>query len=104
MRIQVCRSGGFTGQVLRAELDTATRIDAPHVHALAREAVAGASRAPGFGVPDGYHYEISVDGRTVHCADPRLTDSQRELISLILHQGIELPPLSPGGGWFAAGA
>jgi hypothetical protein len=55
-------------------------------------------------VPDGYHYEITVDGRTVHCADPRLTDSQQELISLILHQGVVLPPLSPGGDWFAAPA
>ncbi|MCX4749072.1 hypothetical protein OG455_26790 [Kitasatospora sp. NBC_01287] len=99
MRIQVTRSGGFSGQTLRAELDTAARIDAPHVHALAREAVAGAARAPGYGVPDGYHYAITVDGRTVYCADPRLTDSQRELVSLILHQGTALPPES---GWVAS--
>jgi hypothetical protein len=90
MRIAVTRSGGFAGRTTRAELDTAARIDAPHVHALAREAVVGTSRLRGFGVPDGYHYVITVDSRTVYCADPNLTDSQRELISLVLHQGVEL--------------
>lgn len=87
MRIQVTRTGGFAGIVLRAELDTAERTDAPHVHALAREAVAGGLRAPSYGVPDGFHYEITVDGRTVHCADPKLTESQRELVSLVLREG-----------------
>ncbi|MFE0457649.1 protealysin inhibitor emfourin [Kitasatospora sp. NPDC058965] len=90
MRIQVSRSGGFAGRTTAAELDTAARIDAPHVHALAREAVAGASRNRVYGVPDGYHYAITVDGRTVHCADPSLTECQRELISLVLHQGVQL--------------
>jgi hypothetical protein len=88
MRIAVTRDGGFAGHTIRAELDTATRTDAPHVHALAREAVVGASRIRGYGVPDGYRYVITVDNRTVYCADPSLTDSQRELISLVLHQGV----------------
>ncbi|WP_030061255.1 MULTISPECIES: protealysin inhibitor emfourin [Streptomyces] len=87
MRIQVTRTGGFAGIVRHAELDTADRTDAPHVHALAREAVAGGLRAPSYGVPDGFHYEITVDGRTVYCADPKLTDSQRELVSLVLREG-----------------
>ncbi|MER5637351.1 protealysin inhibitor emfourin [Kitasatospora sp. NPDC002227] len=87
MRIQVTRTGGFAGRTLRSELDTEERPDAPHVHALAREAVAGGLRGPSYGVPDGFHYEITVDGRTVHCADPKLTDSQRELISLVLREG-----------------
>ncbi|MEU9075375.1 protealysin inhibitor emfourin [Kitasatospora sp. NPDC004745] len=87
MRIQVTRTGGLAGIVRHAELDTSDRTDAPHVHALAREAVAGGLRAPSYGVPDGFHYEISVDGRTVHCADPKLTDSQRELVSLVLREG-----------------
>ncbi|MBD0673002.1 protealysin inhibitor emfourin [Kitasatospora sp. NPDC091335] len=87
MRIQVTRTGGFAGIVRHAEIDTADRTDAPHVHALAREAVAGGLRAPSYGVPDGFHYEITVDGRTVHCADPKLTDSQRELVSLVLREG-----------------
>ncbi|AUG77147.1 metalloprotease [Kitasatospora sp. MMS16-BH015] len=87
MQIQVTRTGGFAGRTLRAELDTDERADAPHVHALAREAVAGGLRAPSYGVPDGFHYEITVDGRTVHCADPALTDAQRELVSLVLREG-----------------
>ncbi|WP_327676760.1 protealysin inhibitor emfourin [Kitasatospora sp. NBC_00458] len=87
MRIQVTRTGGFGGLVRHAELDTTERTDAPHVHALAREAVAGGLRSPSYGVPDGFHYEITVDGRTVHCADPKLTESQRELVSLVLREG-----------------
>ncbi|GJF28550.1 protealysin inhibitor emfourin [Kitasatospora sp. NBC_01539] len=87
MRIQVTRTGGFAGLVAHAELDTAERPDAPHVHALAREAVAGGLRAPSYGVPDGFHYEITVDGRTVYCADPKLSDSQRELVGLVLREG-----------------
>ena len=87
MRIQVTRTGGFAGHVRHAELDTAARPDAPHVHALAREAMAGGLRAPSYGVPDGFHYEITVDGRTVYCADPKLSDSQRELIGLVLRDG-----------------
>lgn len=90
MRIQVTRTGGLAGRTTRAELDTADRIDAPHVHALAREAVVGAGRTPAYGVPDGYHYAITVDGRTVHCADPKLTGSQHELVSLVLRQGVSL--------------
>ncbi|GLW53129.1 protealysin inhibitor emfourin [Kitasatospora phosalacinea] len=87
MRIQVTRTGGFAGLLRYAEMDTEERPDAPHVHALAREAVAGGLRTPAYGVPDGFHYEITVDGRTVHCADPKLTDSQRELVGLVLREG-----------------
>ncbi|MFB7663857.1 protealysin inhibitor emfourin [Kitasatospora sp. NPDC056138] len=95
MRIQVTRTGGLAGRTQRAELDTADRPDAPHVHALAREAVAGGLRTPSCGVPDGFHYEITVDGRTVHCADPKLTDAQHELVSLVLREGIA-QPAQPG--------
>ncbi|MFJ6214646.1 protealysin inhibitor emfourin [Streptomyces sp. NPDC092296] len=87
MRIRVTRTGGLVGLTRRAELDTSARTDAPHVHALAREAMASGLRTPGFGVPDGFHYEITVDNRTVHCADPRLTESQRELVALVLREG-----------------
>jgi hypothetical protein len=38
-------------------------------------------------VPDGFAYRITVDGTTVHCADPRLTEAQRELISRVLKEG-----------------
>ena len=36
---------------------------------------------------DGFHYEITVDGKTVYTADPRLTDEQRTLISRVLKEG-----------------
>jgi predicted double-glycine peptidase len=39
------------------------------------------------GVPDGFQYTITVDGRTVHCADPQLTQAQRELVRTILKEG-----------------
>ena len=87
MRIQVTRTGGLAGIARRAELDTSVRLDAPHVHALAREAMAAGLRTPPFGVPDGFHYEITVDGRTVHCADPKLTAAQHELVDLVLREG-----------------
>ena len=87
MRIQVTRTGGLAGIARRAEMDTSARADAPHVHALAREAVAAGLRTASPGVPDGFRYEITVDGRTVHCADPRLTGAQRELVSLVLDEG-----------------
>jgi hypothetical protein len=38
-------------------------------------------------VPDGFSYEITVDGKTVYAADPRLTHEQRELISRVLKEG-----------------
>jgi hypothetical protein len=87
MRIQVTRTGGLAGLVRHAELDTAERHDAPHVHALAREAMAGGLRTPSYGVPDGFHYRVTVDGRTFYCDDPSVTDSQRELVSLVLREG-----------------
>jgi len=88
MRIQVTRSGGILGAERRSVLDTEGRPDAPHIHALAREALGSCARTPGYGVPDGYHYAISVDERSAgHCSDPQLTDSQRSLIALVLAQG-----------------
>ena len=88
MRIQVTRSGGVLADEYRAVLDTQGRPDAPHVHALAREAVGSCTRTPTFGIPAGYHYAITLDDRaTGHCADPQLTASQRNLIALVLSQG-----------------
>ncbi|MER5193214.1 protealysin inhibitor emfourin [Streptomyces sp. NPDC002755] len=87
MRIQVSRTGGFAGIERRAEVDTSGRPDAPEWHALAERAVAAGRGAPPVGVPDGFSYEITVDGRTVHAADPRLTEEQRELISRVLKEG-----------------
>jgi hypothetical protein len=61
--------------------------DAREWHALAERALAAGRDTPPAGVPDGFHYEITVDGRTVHAADPGLTEDQRELISRVLKEG-----------------
>ncbi|MEE1753416.1 protealysin inhibitor emfourin [Streptomyces sp. SP18CS02] len=91
MRIRIRRTGGFAGIERRAELDTSGRPDAEEWHALAEAALAdGLGTSPAgarTGVPDGFSYEITVDGRTVCCADPRLTPAQRELISRVLKEG-----------------
>ncbi|MFD8865918.1 protealysin inhibitor emfourin [Streptomyces sp. NPDC059590] len=87
MRISVIRTGGFAGIERRAELDTAGRPDAKHLEALAHQAVESGHLTAPRGVPDGFHYEIAVDGRTVHCADPHLSDAQRELVRTVLKEG-----------------
>lgn len=87
MRIQVRRTGGFAGIERSATVDTAGRSDADGWRALAEEALADPGGAPRTGVPDGFAYEITVDGRTVHAADPRLTDAQRRLVSRVLKEG-----------------
>ncbi|MFJ7147793.1 protealysin inhibitor emfourin [Streptomyces sp. NPDC100445] len=87
MRIQVRRTGGFAGIERRAEVDTSGRPDADEWQALAGRALASGQDTPPAGVPDGFRYEITVDGRTVYAADPRLTDEQRELVSRVLKEG-----------------
>ncbi|MEU1405724.1 protealysin inhibitor emfourin [Streptomyces sp. NPDC005728] len=87
MRIQVRRTGGFAGIERRAEVDTSARPDAAEWHALAERALASGRGTRPAGVPDGFSYEITVDGRTVYAADPRLTAEQRELISRVLKEG-----------------
>ncbi|WP_405597456.1 hypothetical protein OG741_13590 [Streptomyces sp. NBC_01410] len=87
MRIQVRRTGGFAGIERFAEVDTSGRTDASEWRALAERAMADGSGTPPAGVPDGFSYQITVDGRTVHCADPRLSEAQRELISRVLKEG-----------------
>ncbi|MEU0188542.1 protealysin inhibitor emfourin [Streptomyces afghaniensis] len=87
MRIQVRRTGGFAGIERHAEVDTSGRPDAPEWHALAEKAVAAGRHTPPIGVPDGFSYQITVDGKTVYAADPRLTDEQRKLISRVLKEG-----------------
>ncbi|MET8470820.1 protealysin inhibitor emfourin [Streptomyces sp. NPDC006422] len=87
MRIHVSRTGGFAGIDRHAEVDTAGRSDAHEWQALAEKAVAAGRDTPPIGVPDGFSYTITVDGRTVYCADPRLTEEQRKLISRVLKEG-----------------
>ncbi|MEV7995537.1 protealysin inhibitor emfourin [Streptomyces sp. NPDC086077] len=87
MRIQVRRTGGFAGVERHAEVNTSGRPDAHEWHALAERALAAGGGTPPAGVPDGFGYRITVDGRTVYCADPRLTEEQRRLISRVLKEG-----------------
>jgi hypothetical protein len=87
MRIEVIRSGGFAGIERRAVLDTADRPDATHIEALAHTALGAGRPGPSRGVPDGFHYEITAGGRTVHAADPHLTEAQRELVRTVLKEG-----------------
>ena len=87
MRIQVRRTGGFAGIERHAEVDTSGRPDAQEWQALAERAVASGRGTPPVGVPDGFSYQITVDGKTVYCSDPRLTDEQRKLISRVLKEG-----------------
>ncbi|MFF1505923.1 protealysin inhibitor emfourin [Streptomyces sp. NPDC058326] len=86
MRIRVRRTGGFAGIERSAEVDTSGRPDADEWHALA-VAVLDGGGDEGRGVPDGFSYEITVDGETVHCGDPHLTGAQRTLITRVLKEG-----------------
>ncbi|MDH6215591.1 protealysin inhibitor emfourin [Streptomyces pseudovenezuelae] len=87
MRIQVRRTGGFAGIERHAEVNTSGRPDALDWQALAQQALSGGQGSRPLGVPDGFSYEITVDGKTVYAADPRLTHEQRELISRVLKEG-----------------
>ncbi|QTD98435.1 protealysin inhibitor emfourin [Streptomyces cyanogenus] len=87
MRIRVRRTGGFAGIERRAEVDTSVRPDAAEWQALAERVLASGRSTPPAGVPDGFGYEITVDGRTVYAADPRLTEDERELVSRVLKEG-----------------
>ncbi|MEV0226493.1 protealysin inhibitor emfourin [Streptomyces sp. NPDC050704] len=87
MRIQVRRTGGFAGIERHAEVETSGRADAQEWQALAERAIAAGRGTPPIGVPDGFSYQITVDGKTVYCADPRLTEEQRKLITWVLKEG-----------------
>ncbi|WP_210589554.1 protealysin inhibitor emfourin [Streptomyces sp. GESEQ-35] len=87
MRIEVRRTGGFAGIERHAEVETSGRPDANEWHALAEKAVSAGRGVPPVGVPDGFSYQITVDGRTAYCSDPRLTEEQRKLISRVLKEG-----------------
>ncbi|MFE9681589.1 protealysin inhibitor emfourin [Streptomyces sp. NPDC006285] len=87
MRIRVRRTGGFAGIERHAEVDTSGRPDAREWHALAEQVIATGRGTPPMGVPDGFAYEITVDDRTIHCADPHLTPPQQSLITKTLKEG-----------------
>lgn len=88
MRINVIRTGGFGGLTRRATLDTTGRPDGAEIASLARDALTGGKATRPMGVPDGFHYEITVDGTsTVHCADPSLSEAQSALVTRVLKEG-----------------
>jgi len=87
MRITVNRTGGFAAITRRATLDTDERPDAAELTALARSALADGATERSMGVPDGFHYEVEVDGETRHFADPRLTEAQSALVRTVLKEG-----------------
>ncbi|MGV9252550.1 protealysin inhibitor emfourin [Streptomyces sp. NPDC003697] len=87
MRIEVRRTGGFAGIERHAEVDTSGLPDAPEWQALAEKVLAAGQGTPPAGVPDGFSYEITVNGRTVYAADPRLTREQRQLVTKVLKEG-----------------
>ncbi|WP_395360532.1 protealysin inhibitor emfourin [Streptomyces sp. YH02] len=82
MRIRVRRTGGFAGIERSAEVEAT----GPEWESLATAVLAEEAQAAR-GVPDGFSYEITIDGRTVRCADPRLTDAQRTLVTRVLKEG-----------------
>ncbi|MGW9449522.1 protealysin inhibitor emfourin [Streptomyces sp. NPDC055632] len=90
MRIRVRRTGGFAGIERSAEVDTAGRPDAGEWAALAGAVLAadgGGGDGDRSGVPDGFSYEITIDGHTVRCGDPAVTKEQRALITRVLKEG-----------------
>lgn len=89
MRIQVTRTGGFAGLRRQGSVDTEDLPDAEEWHKLAEHALADAGGGGGApsGVPDGFHYDLKVGDRTVHCADPHLSEAQRELFGKVLREG-----------------
>ncbi|MEV6954375.1 protealysin inhibitor emfourin [Streptomyces sp. NPDC051183] len=87
MRIRVTRSGGIAGLTLKAELETSGLPDAADLERLALEVVAGGRPGPVSGVPDGYHYTVTVDDRTVEFADPDISDAQEDLVERVLRDG-----------------
>ncbi|MEU6440007.1 MULTISPECIES: protealysin inhibitor emfourin [unclassified Streptomyces] len=90
MRIEVTRTGGFAGGRRTGVIDTDSAqgaADAPQWHSLAEQALREGAAEPPSGVPDGFRYTLTVDGRTVHAADPRLGEAQRELFRRVLKEG-----------------
>lgn len=86
MRIEVDRSGGFAGIRRHGVLETKDHPESGRLENLARAALA-APEASGRPVPDGFHYDVTVDGKEFTCADPWLTAAQRELITAVLGEG-----------------
>ncbi|MFI5985989.1 protealysin inhibitor emfourin [Streptomyces sp. NPDC051555] len=88
MRILVVRTGGFAGIERRVEIDTSGLPDEAEWQALAQLALRPGPPGPAADrIRDGFSYRITVDGRTVSCHDPNLSDAQRQLIIRVLKEG-----------------
>ncbi|MFJ7203150.1 protealysin inhibitor emfourin [Streptomyces sp. NPDC098789] len=88
MRILVVRTGGFAGIERRVEIDTSGLPDEAQWQALAQLALRpGPPGTAADRIRDGFSYRITVDGRTVSCHDPNLSDAQRQLITRVLKEG-----------------
>ncbi|MFE9633017.1 protealysin inhibitor emfourin [Streptomyces sp. NPDC006463] len=88
MRIQVVRTGGFAGIERRVEVDTSGLEDEAEWRALAQLALRPGPPGHAAGrIRDGFSYRITVDGRTVSCQEPNLSDAQRALITRVLKEG-----------------
>ncbi|MFF5424580.1 MULTISPECIES: protealysin inhibitor emfourin [unclassified Streptomyces] len=87
MRIRVRRTGGFAGIERSAEVDTTGRPDAGEWRSLATAVIDEGGEPGARGVPDGFTYEIVIDGLTIHCADPDLSEAQRALVKRVLKEG-----------------
>jgi len=89
MRISVRRTGGFAGIEKAEEVDTEGLADAGDWQALAATVLAEppVDEEAARGVPDGFSYEITVDGWTVRCRAPPLPQPQRALITRVLKEG-----------------
>jgi hypothetical protein len=87
MRIEVLQSGGFAGIERRAALDTSGRPDAAHLHALARQVLAGGMEPFTHGSPDAFQYDVTADGRSARFFGLHLSEAQRELVTTVLKEG-----------------
>lgn len=87
MRIVITRTGGHLTGARRAELDISDRPDEVFLEGLVHRSLPDGN-APAPGESDGFHYEITVDDRKFHLADPHLTDDQRELIRIVQKEGV----------------
>ncbi|MEU9302134.1 protealysin inhibitor emfourin [Streptomyces sp. NPDC048269] len=88
MLIRVVRTGGFAGIERRVEVDTAGLADEAEWQALAQLALRPGPPGHAAGrIRDGFSYRITVDGRTVSCQEPNLSDAQRALITRVLKEG-----------------
>ncbi|MFC9286936.1 protealysin inhibitor emfourin [Streptomyces sp. NPDC057052] len=90
MRIRLIREGGLLGMSRRADVDTLERPDRAELERLAHEVLAEPDDRPpaGPGMPDAYHYTLTVDDRPpIEFTDPGLTESRLQLVEQVLGEG-----------------